>query len=109
MVANIEQMLALGEDRPTAVFGFNNLMTMAIVRALKKLEVRIPQDMAVMGFDDWEWAALVEPPITVVAQPTYEMGVKAAEMLVKRMKAFKGQKKAVIKVFKPELIVRKSC
>ena len=95
--------------RPTAVFGVNNLITMAVVKSFKKLGVHIPKDIAVIGFDDWEWADLIDPPITVVRQPTYDMGCKAATILIKRMKSTKQNKTPSLVIFQSELVVRKSC
>ncbi len=95
--------------RPDAVFGFNNLMTMAIIKAVKAMEIRIPDDIAVIGFDDWEWAPLIQPPVTVVAQPAYEMGTQAASLLISRIQGKRIKAKPVVSVFEPELIVRSSC
>lgn len=103
------QTLLAGPHKPTAVFGINNVMTMAIVKALKRLRCSIPQDMAVIGFDDWEWAELLEPAVSVIAQPTYQIGEKAASILIKRIKAKTvAPKKPSIKVYQPWLIARKS-
>lgn len=94
---------------PAVIFGANNLMTMAVVKALKNLAVAIPQDIAVVGFDDWEWAELIDPPVTVVSQPTYAMGQEAAALLIKRLKSKKNRRKPAVILFDPELVVRKSC
>lgn len=96
-------------DKPSALFGVNNLMTMAIVKVLKRLKLKVPQDVAVIGFDDWEWAAQIEPPVTVVAQPAYDMGKKAAALLISRLQGKKPDRKPAVVMYKPELIVRKSC
>ena len=95
--------------RPDAVFGFNNLMTMAIIKAVKTMNLKVPEDIAVIGFDDWEWAPLIQPPVTVVAQPAYEMGNKAASLLINRIQGKKQTKLASLCVFEPSLIVRSSC
>ena len=52
--------------------------------------LRIPDDVAIVGFDDAPWSKLVDPPLTVVAQPTYEMGRTAAEYLLRRVGGFDG-------------------
>lgn len=49
------------------------------------------KDVGVIGFDDWEWASLLDPPITVIAQPTYKIGKKAASLLIKRIKGEKNE------------------
>lgn len=95
-------------ERPTALVGANNLMTMALIKALKKLGKRLPDDIAVIGFDDWEWAELIDPPITVVSQPTYRMGEEAASILIRRIRGKKSHK-LKMKLFEPELVIRKSC
>ncbi|MCX7780865.1 MAG: LacI family transcriptional regulator [Negativicutes bacterium] len=106
---HMRALVARGILRPTAVFGANNLVTMAIIKALKALNIAVPRDMAVIGFDDWDWAALIDPPVTVVAQPAYEMGAKAAAVLIKRLTAGKAARKPAVVTYKPQLIVRKSC
>ncbi|MEN6411460.1 MAG: substrate-binding domain-containing protein [Veillonellales bacterium] len=108
VLERIKQLLAMN-PRPTALFGVNNLMTMSIIKALKKLAIPIPADMAVIGFDDWEWAELLEPPVTVIAQPTYDMGKKAGELLLKRIKSGRAGKRPSVIVYPPALVVRKSC
>lgn len=96
-------------DRPSALFGVNNLMTMAIVKVLKRLKIKVPQDVAVIGFDDWEWASQIEPPVTVVAQPAYDMGKKAAALLIGRLQGKNPGRKPAVVTYMPELVIRKSC
>lgn len=110
VLANLQALFADGgKDRPTSIFCANNLITMSVVKAIKKMGLAIPGEIAVLGFDDWEWAPLIEPPITVVAQPVYEMGHKAAALLIKRMKATRSSKKPIVILFEPQLLKRKSC
>jgi len=72
-------------DRVTAIFSSNNLMTLGVLRYLREGKIRCPQDVSLVGFDDPPWAASFHPGITSVAQQPFEMGYKAAEMLVKRI------------------------
>ncbi|WP_371381814.1 LacI family DNA-binding transcriptional regulator [Sporomusa aerivorans] len=111
ITAKLQHILALGDKagKPTGIFCANNLITMSVVKVLKKLGLAVPADVAVLGFDDWEWAELIEPPVTVVAQPVYEMGNKAATLLIKRLTAGRPPKKPATIMFEPELIRRKSC
>lgn len=97
------------EMRPTALFGANDLMTMSLVRLIKNKGLRIPEDMAVMGFDDWEWAPYLLPPITVVAQPSYEMGRRATERLVQRIRGQLTDSPPLLEYYEPSLIMRSSC
>ncbi|WP_298405709.1 LacI family DNA-binding transcriptional regulator [uncultured Chloroflexus sp.] len=70
------------EDRPTAIFCFNDKMAMGVYDAIKRLGLRIPQDVAVIGFDNLELiAAQLYPPLTTIALPHYEMGRRAVELL----------------------------
>jgi LacI family transcriptional regulator len=79
-------LLALS-PRPDAVFGANNLMTVGLLERLVDERVEVPADIGVVGFDDVAWANLVRPSLTTVAQPTYELGRTAAELLVERITA----------------------
>lgn len=109
VAAKIESMLYANGPKPTAIFGANDLMTMTVVRALVHLGVRVPQDMAVIGFDDWEWAAYLNPPLTVVAQPAYDMGRRAMERLVGRIRSQYNEASPELEQYEPALIIRKSC
>ncbi|WP_287157033.1 LacI family DNA-binding transcriptional regulator [Chloroflexus sp.] len=69
-------------DRPTAIFCFNDKMAMGVYDAIKRLGLRIPQDVAVIGFDNLELiAAQLYPPLTTIELPHYEMGKRAVELL----------------------------
>ena len=74
-------------DRPTAVFTANNFMTHGVLQAATELELSIPQELALVGFDDLDWTTLVKPPLTVVSQPVSELGRVAAERLLARIGA----------------------
>ncbi len=70
------------EERPTALFVGNNEMTVGAVLAVRELGIRIPEELSIVGFDDSRWAATMHPALTVVAQPTYELGFLACETLL---------------------------
>jgi LacI family transcriptional regulator len=70
---------------PDAVFAGNNLMTVGAVECLVDREVAVPAQVGVVGFDDIPWAHLVRPPLTTVAQPTYDLGRTAALLLTERI------------------------
>lgn len=84
--AAMNELLALPEP-PTAVFTGNNLLTAGALRALFDAGLRVPEDIAVAAFDDMEWAIFIQPALTMVAQPTYEIGRVAVELLQKRLEA----------------------
>ncbi len=71
--------------KPTALFGANNFITIGIIKALQDLKLRVPGDVSVVGFDDLPEAMLLSPFLTVAAQPAYEMGRMATELLLKRI------------------------
>lgn len=70
---------------PDALFTGNNLLTIGALQAIYELGLRIPDDIAVAGFDELDWMFLVRPALTVMMQPTYEMGRQAAELLLARI------------------------
>jgi LacI family transcriptional regulator len=96
---------------PTGIFSCNNRMTLGLMRALKELHLRCPQDVSVLGFDDFDWSELFSPRLTTIVQPTYEMGRLATEMLLQVIQApdrhlESGEGNRV--VLKAELRVRES-
>jgi DNA-binding LacI/PurR family transcriptional regulator len=78
-------------DPPTAVFSCNNKMTLGLMRALGELRIPCPERVSVLGFDDFDWAANFSPRLTTIAQPTYEMGRQAMELLVRKMQGGKQE------------------
>jgi len=94
--------------RPTAIFVANNLMTIGALLGLKEAGVRIPDEMAVVGFDDMDWAPILTPPLTAVAQPGYELGAAAGRLLLERLQAPRKDRSRTV-VFQPRLVVRESC
>lgn len=101
-----EELLRLPEP-PTALVVSNNQMTLGALLAVRELGLRVPDEVSVVSFDDMEWAPLANPPLTALAQPTYEMGATAARMLLDKI-----EKKATgspSKLFmEPELMIRGS-
>ncbi|MDB5044656.1 MAG: LacI family transcriptional regulator, partial [Deinococcus sp.] len=71
--------------RPTALFVGNNEMTVGAVLAARELGLNIPEDLSIVGFDDSRWAQTMTPPLTVVSQPAYELGVLACDHLITQL------------------------
>jgi LacI family transcriptional regulator len=71
--------------RPTAVFASNNLMALGLLRAIRELGLRCPDEISVAAFDDFEEASLFTPGLTTIAQPTTAIGAKAVEMVLQRI------------------------
>ena len=99
------KLLAL-ETPPTAVFAFNDEMAMGAIKAVKDSHLSIPEDVAVVGFDNIKMASVIEPNLTSIDQPKYEIGKKAMELLLNLINGESLQKKKF--VMKDELIVRES-
>jgi LacI family transcriptional regulator len=72
-------------DPPSAVVIGNNAMTIGVLKALRTLGLRIPADVAVVCYDDFEWADLFEPRLTAIAQDVGAMGARAVAMMLERL------------------------
>jgi DNA-binding LacI/PurR family transcriptional regulator len=94
-------------DRPKALFINNNFLTLGALQTLKYLDMHCPQDIALVGFDDHPWASVSDPPLTVVRQPTLEMGEQAATTLLSLLETEELTAPEVI--LECELIIRRSC
>lgn len=92
---------------PTAVFVANNLMTLGALRALREHQIRVSEDIALVGFDDMPWSGELCPPLTAVSQPTYELGQETVQLLVRRLADPNASVRTV--TLQPRLIVRESC
>jgi len=95
-----------------AIFCGNDLIAIGAIKALKNAGIRIPEDVGVMGFDDIYMARMLDPELTTIKQPNYEMGFQAAELLINALEHSKRNGNLsgeVIKVIlDTELIIRKS-
>lgn len=94
-------------NKPEAIFSTNNMMTLEILEGIKELNMRVPEEVAVVGYDETVWSKHLNPPLTTVKQPAYEMGKLAAEQLIKSIEA-EGETEKVRITLKPELIKRLS-
>lgn len=83
-VRETRAVLAL-PDPATAVFTTDNLMSLGAVEGVQRAGRRVPDDVSIVGFDDMEWTTIINPPLTVVAQPVYELGAAAATRLLERL------------------------
>ena len=100
------RLLSLAEP-PEAIFTSNGLLAAGAFRALRESKFTIPDEIAFASFDETPWTALVEPPVTVIQQPTYEIGQIATELLLKRLEEPSRPTREVI--LKSKLIIRRSC
>lgn len=103
-----EQILSLVSQspRPTAVFCYNDMTAIGALAALKRIGMRVPQDMSLVGFDDIPFAQYVDPPLTTIRQPMEDMGQRAMHMALTLMNENKSQVQNL--VIAGELVVRAS-
>jgi LacI family transcriptional regulator, repressor for deo operon, udp, cdd, tsx, nupC, and nupG len=100
------KLLAL-ENPPTAVFAANDEMAVGTVKAAIENGKKVPEDLAVVGFDNIKISEIFEPSITTIEQPKYKIGINAMELLIKQMNGHVLGKKQ--HVLTNKLIVRESC
>jgi len=96
-------------QRPEAIFAANDLMAIASLDAAKALGVKVPESIAVIGFDNISMSALVEPKLTTVSQPIYKMGLLAARLLFDNMEYEKQDYVPQSVFLHTKLKIRESC
>jgi LacI family transcriptional regulator len=95
------------KDRPTAIFAANDLMAIGALQALREAGISVPDEIAIVGFDDISAASLVHPALTTIAQFPHKLGRRAAELLLDRLTGqVAGPGRRIDMPF--ELIVRES-
>lgn len=104
--AAADRLLSLPEP-PTAIATGNNMATIGAIAAIEARGLRVPDDVALVGFDDFEWADFFEPRLTVVAQPCQDIGRQAAKLLTARITEPSRPPETVR--LAPQLVVRNSC
>ncbi len=93
--------------RPDALFAASDMMAIGAMRALREAGLRVPEDVAVVGFDDLPQSARTEPPLTTVRQPTYRLGTTAVDSLLDLIEYPDSSPRRI--VLPTELVVRASC
>ncbi|MFD0898792.1 LacI family DNA-binding transcriptional regulator [Actinomadura sediminis] len=104
--AAAQRILAMS-PRPDGVFCANDLLAIGLINELTRLGVRVPADIAVIGYDDIELAASAAVPITTIRQPRRELGWEAAELALAEIREGRSHQHRQV-VLKPELVVRDS-
>lgn len=100
-----KKLLSL-ENRPTAIFAGNDLLATGVIRAAKSLDLDVPKQLSVVGFDNTILSTVLTPALTTIAQPVREMGSKVVDLLIEEMEQPSKYKQRLL--FTPELIVRES-
>lgn len=92
---------------PDAIFAASDPRAIGAIRAVKDCGLNVPDDISIVGFDDLDISSYIDPPLTTVSQPLYEMGTQAARRLIAMVNGSKDEKPQ-IKIMKTRLIKRKS-
>lgn len=93
--------------RPTAILSSNNLMTIGVMQALRAANIRVPEDMVLAGFDDFDWADLFEPRLSLISQPIEKIGVTAVQLLLRRIANPTATYQTI--QIEPQIKIRHSC
>ncbi|SMB97364.1 transcriptional regulator, LacI family [Thermanaeromonas toyohensis ToBE] len=105
--AALAQELMASEEPPTAIFIASDTMAIGAMQAIKNMGWSIPEDVSLIGFDDIKFCQYLDPPLTTVRQPAYEMGKAAMKAL---LALFSGERsEALSRIFEAKLIIRGSC
>jgi len=94
-------------DRPTAIFCTNNMMALGALAAIQEIGLVCPEEISLLGFDDFYWATLLRPRLTVVRQPARELGMIAARMLIDHFEGRPSLPSPTL--LATQLMVRDSC
>jgi LacI family transcriptional regulator len=100
------------KTRPTAIFSLNHRTSAFLLQAMNEKGVKIPEEMALIGFDDFDLATVVQPPLTTVAQSSVELARRAMHLLLERIRAGSNKENGEdpAKILLPtRLMIRKSC
>jgi GntR family transcriptional regulator, arabinose operon transcriptional repressor len=94
-------------DRPSAIFAVNDYIALDVLQAARAIHLRIPEDLAIVGFDDQEFAAHVHPSLTTIKQQFIDIGLRAGTLLINRIEGIAGPPKHI--ELPTSLIIRESC
>ena len=95
------------KDLPSAILVANNEMVIGCLNKIHEEGLRIPKDLSIISFDDFPWSISLNPPLTAIAQPTKEIGAKAANLLLDRL--VDNTKPPQTLILESNLVVRESC
>lgn len=93
--------------RPEAVFVASDVVAIGAIEAARQANLRIPDDLAIVGFDDIPWSAYLNPPLTTVRLPAYSLGWKAGYLLIQLLNQEEIEEETIL--LETQLIVRESC
>lgn len=94
------------KDRPTAIFSISDIMAIGALRAIRENSLKVPEDMAVAGFDNINFASMCNPTLTTISQPKYDMGCISMELLLQQIRGELKEPKDILLEY--EMIIRES-
>ncbi|MBK9489583.1 MAG: LacI family DNA-binding transcriptional regulator [Haliscomenobacter sp.] len=94
--------------RPDAIFAVSDYVALGVLKAARELDIKIPQELALIGFTNLAVGPLLEPPLTTISQQSYEMGQETARILLENIESSEEDFKLQTRIFKPELVIRDS-
>jgi LacI family transcriptional regulator len=89
-IRRITKELLGGPDPATAIIASDGLIALSVVEAIQESGLSIPGDVSLLMYDDFAWTRLTTPPLTVIAQPVYDMGIAAASALIRQIEGRKS-------------------
>jgi len=101
------QSLLQQDDRPTAIFCISDMLALGAINGAQNMGIQVPQDLSVVGFDDVAHATMFRPHITTMAQPCYEIGQRATELLYRLMRSEPCPCQGVM--LECQMVMRDSC
>jgi LacI family transcriptional regulator len=106
----IKKLFSSSKNLPDAIFANNDMAAAGGILALKNLGIQIPEQVGVVGFSNWQFSSMIDPPLSSVSQPGFLIGEKATELLLKKIE---GKTEGMLQgrhteILKTELIIRKS-
>jgi DNA-binding LacI/PurR family transcriptional regulator len=104
----LTKKLIMQPFKPTAIFSVNNLMALGAVAALNEMNISIPDEMSICAFGVFKYHTILNPDMTVINQQPVELGKKAAELLINKIKSPKSWVPQKV-VFDADIIMRNSC
>lgn len=103
--AALKKLMSEGTP-PTAIFCHNDIMAIGAIKEAKKMGLRVPQDLSIVGFDDIQFSEYCDPPLTTVSQPRYDIGYQATQMLFDLLDG--NEVRSGSRLLDAELVVRQS-
>lgn len=94
-------------DRPSAIFAVNDIVALDVMQAAHALNLRIPQDLALVGFDNERFSSRLSPPLTTMAQPFFDIGLRACTLLLSRIEGLSTTPRHI--ELPVNLVIRESC